>query len=178
MGVFNTNTWSFLRDVNFTMTLLPVKCSSLFIRIHSIGKMQQNFRTKITKILSKLPFVNIQPMSIWDEHLCTFIHVTVSLCLASSRPTLKQLQKTGIITSVATKWYELGIELLDDSQSNQLDIIKANHHCNVTNCCYDMFKYWLESHPTANWYKLVDALRESGIEENTVAAKLEKNFTA
>ena len=97
--------------------------------------------------------------------------------LASSRPTLKQLQKTGVIASIATKWYELGIELLDDNQSSQLDIIKVNHHYNVINCCYDMFKYWLQSHPYANWYKLVHALRESGIEENTVAATLESNFT-
>lgn len=97
------------------------------------------------------------------------------MCLASSRPTLKQLQKTGVITSIAPKWYELGVELLDDDQSRQLDIIRANHP-NVTKCCYSMFKYWLDSHPTANWHDLVNALREQGIEEDSVAVMLENNF--
>ena len=59
--------------------------------------------------------------------------------VVNCRPTLKELQKYGVITSVATKWYEVGIELLNDDQSTQLDIIKANNS-NVTNCCYDMFK--------------------------------------
>lgn len=94
----------------------------------------------------------------------------------NSRPTLKQLQKLGIITSVATKWYELGLELLDDSQANQLDIIRANS-TDVTRCCRDMFKYWLDAHPTASWYNLVNALRATGIEENTVATMLESNFS-
>lgn len=77
---------------------------------------------------------------------------------------------------MATKWYEIGIELLNDDQLRQLDIIKANNHANVTQCCYDMFKYWLESHPSANWYKLVDALMAEGIEESTVAATLQNRF--
>ena len=96
--------------------------------------------------------------------------------VANNRPTLKQLQKLGIITSVATKWYEVGLELLDDSQAKQLDIIKANSP-DVARCCRDMFKYWLDAHPTASWYKLVNALRATGIEENAVAAALESNFS-
>ena len=77
---------------------------------------------------------------------------------------------------MATKWYELGLELLDDNQAKQLDIIKANSNPDVTKCCREMFKYWLDAHPTASWYKLMDALRATGIEENTVAATLESNF--
>ena len=95
--------------------------------------------------------------------------------VASSRPSLRQLQKLGIIMSVATKWYDLGLELLDDNQAKQLDNIKANSP-DVTKCCRDMFKYWLNSHPTASWYELVDALRATGIEENTAATMLESNF--
>ena len=76
---------------------------------------------------------------------------------------------------MATKWYELGLELLDDSQAKHLDIISANSP-DVTRCCREMFKHWLNAHPTASWYKLVDALRATGIEENTVAGMLESNF--
>lgn len=88
---------------------------------------------------------------------------------------MKQLQKLGVIASVATKWYELGVELLDDDQTNQLDIIKENYS-DITKRCYDMFKYWLNSHPTASWHKLVNALKQRGIEKNTVADSLERSF--
>ena len=75
---------------------------------------------------------------------------------------------------MATKWYELGIELLDDSQ--QLNIIEANHASDVTKCCQSMFTYWLNTCPTASWYGLVDALRASGVDRNVDATKLENKW--
>ena len=95
---------------------------------------------------------------------------------ASSRPSLKQLQKL-VISSVATKWYELGLQLLDDNQENQLDIIRANSPTDVAKCCRDMFKYWLGVDPKASWYKLVDALKATDADMNNVIATLESNFT-
>ena len=79
---------------------------------------------------------------------------------------------------MAIKWFELGLELLDDSQARQLDIIKANNHDDVIKCCQDMFKYWLDTDPTASYNKLVNSLKAPGIEMDTVAVKLENMFSA
>jgi len=40
-----------------------------------------------------------------------------------------------------------------------------------------MLKYWLQTHLEASWYQLIKALRAPGVELNSVAADLEKQFT-
>jgi len=95
--------------------------------------------------------------------------------IGNSRPTLKLLQGGNITVKVSFKWYELGIELLDDDQLAELDNIAANH-IDVTRQCSAMFSYWLRSHPDATWYQLVAALRAPGIKINDVAATLERDF--
>ena len=105
-----------------------------------------------------------------------YIHVFLSYVddiVPDRSPSLRQLQNLGIIKSVATKWYELGIELFNDSQ--QLNIIEANTS-DVTQRCLDMFKYWLKTCPTASWYELVDALRATGVDMNAEATKLENKW--
>ena len=92
-----------------------------------------------------------------------------------SKPTLKKLQHMKVITAVGSKWYELGIELLDDDQLAQLDIIKTNNS-EVTRCCAEMFLSWLRSHTTATWQDLVEALKAPGVELNDVAAMVEAQF--
>ena len=84
------------------------------------------------------------------------------------------MQKTKIITAVGSKWYELGIELLDEDQLTQLDIIKTNNN-EVTRCCAEMFLFWLRSHSTGTWQELIKALKAPGVELNDVAAILEKD---
>ena len=93
-----------------------------------------------------------------------------------STPTLKQLQKADVIVDVSSRWYELGIELLDDDQVGRLEVIKADND-EVTRRCSAMLNYWLQTHPKATWLQLVTALRERGVEMNKVADKLERTFT-
>ena len=57
---------------------------------------------------------------------------------------------------IATKWYELGAELLENN--DHLDVIKANHRNDVQSCCHEMFKRWLDVKPNASWSQLVTAL--------------------
>ena len=99
------------------------------------------------------------------------------LQIVNSKPTLKKLQQTKVITAVGRKWYELGIELLDEDQLTQLDIIKTNND-EVTRRCAEMFLYWLRSHSTATWLDLVEALKAPGVELNDVAGIVESQFTA
>jgi len=89
-----------------------------------------------------------------------------------SRPTIKLLQSSKIITAIGPKWYELGIALLDDDQLIHLKSIKADHN-EATRCCTEMFIYWLESHSKATWYQLAEALKTSGVELNNVASMVE-----
>jgi len=97
------------------------------------------------------------------------------LLIVYSKPTLKKLQQTKVITSVGSKWYELGIELLDEDQLAHLDIIQTNY-TEVTRRCAEMFLFWLRSHSTATWLDLVDALKAPGVELNDVSAMVETQF--
>ena len=72
--------------------------------------------------------------------------------------------------NIATKWYDLGLELVDSN--NVLKEIKANHPNDVNTCCTVMFEKWLERDPDASWSKLVTAL--NNIEMNTAAASITK----
>ena len=71
------------------------------------------------------------------------------------------------VSIVATRWYDLGVQLLDDASTGALDIIKADHPNDVTTCCNQMFKKWLEMQHDASWSQLVRALNEIGL--NTIA---------
>ena len=93
-----------------------------------------------------------------------------------SKPTIKVLQHSKVISAIGPKWYELGIELLDDDQIRQLDTIETNK-TEVTRRCTAMLKYWLESHPTATYQDLVKALKTPGVELHNVATMVEDLFT-
>jgi len=76
---------------------------------------------------------------------------------------------------MSSKWYELGIALLDDNQSRQLNVIKADNN-EVTRRCTAMLSYWLDTHPDATWSDLAAGLRAPGVEMIEVAATIEGQF--
>ena len=73
---------------------------------------------------------------------------------------------------IATKWYELGLELV--GSYNILRVIEVDHHNDVNRCCRVMFEKWLEKTPNANWSQLVSAL--DNIEMNVAADAVRKLF--
>ena len=85
------------------------------------------------------------------------------------------LQTSKIITAIGSKWYELGIALLDNDQLPYLESI-GTKHSETTRCCTAMFIYWLQSHSNATWHDLVEALKSPGVELNNVAAMVEALF--
>ena len=119
--------------------------------------------------------------SVIDTYTCVHTYTYVQLILdmylcyviVYSKPSLKKLQQIKVITAVGSKWYELGIELLDEDQLTQLDIIKTNNN-EVTRCCAEMFLFWLRSHSAVTWQDLIKALKAPGVELNDVAAMVEK----
>jgi len=74
---------------------------------------------------------------------------------------------------VGVKWYDLGIELLDDEDCDKLDVIQSDHPKDVSACCTQMFKLWLKKQPSASWNQLIQALREPNIGMDKLATKIE-----
>ena len=64
-------------------------------------------------------------------------------------------------SGVATRWYELGVELLD-SNTAVLDVIQSEHQSDNVRCS-KMLKTWLEMKPDASWSQLVTALNNIGL---------------
>ena len=73
---------------------------------------------------------------------------------------------------IATKWYELGAELLEND--NHLEVIKANYRNDVQSCCHEMFKRWLDVKPNASWSQLVTAL--SNIQMTTAGDAISEQY--
>ena len=93
---------------------------------------------------------------------------------ADSRPSIKLLQKL-VIPYVATKWFELGAELLDEDEEYKLDNIEFNHS-DVSKRCLEMFRTWLK-HTNPTWAQIVAALKSRGVDLASVADDLRKHFT-
>jgi len=64
---------------------------------------------------------------------------------------------------VASKWYDLGVQLLPNHCYN-LDNIKANNPGNVEQCCTQMYRLWLQLDLQASQEKLAIALQKTGFD--------------
>ena len=116
-------------------------------------------------------------------HIAHYTYLLVVWCcqimmhvlLANSAPTTQQLLSF-VTPHVASKWYEIGVMLLKEKQESRLRQIKTDHGQDVKKCCLEMFDYWKQTHPDANWHHLVAALKSPGVELLLVAADIEKKF--
>ena len=76
-----------------------------------------------------------------------------------SRPLMRDLNKH-VIPLVATRWFDLGLELLETEHERELDIIETNYENNATKCCRKMFSKWLEiKSDSASWDQLIQAVK-------------------
>ena len=103
-----------------------------------------------------------------------YIYVYISYLDIEDIPTIQQLVDVMRIEhiDIATKWYELGLELVDSNKA--LKVIEANHRNDVNTCCRVMFEKWLEKTPNASWSQLVTAL--DNIEMKAAADVVRKLF--
>ena len=87
------------------------------------------------------------------------------------RPSMRDLNKH-VIPLVATRWYDLGLELLETQHERKLEIIEEDNK-EVTKCCRKMFSKWLETQSdNASWDQLILAVKN--IELNDVANDIEQ----
>ena len=89
-----------------------------------------------------------------------------------SCPSMKDLNKH-VIPLVATRWYDLGLELLETKHDRELEIIETNHSNDAAKCCRKMPSKWLESQSdSASWDQLMQAVKN--IEQHNVANGIEQ----
>ena len=85
-------------------------------------------------------------------------------------PALKFLNKY-VKAEASTKWHDLGLELLEPGDEGKLNQIERNHPQDNGECCKQMFRLWLQKCPDATWNRLMQALREVGL--NQLASKID-----
>ena len=106
------------------------------------------------------------------------MYITIShaqkLFTDNSKPSIKQL--VPFVENFAPKWYKVGALLLKEEQEVRLGVIQANHGSNVEDCCLAMLRFWIETHPEANWHDLVMALRSPGVDLLSVASDIENKL--
>ena len=109
-------------------------------------------------------------------YICiNIIHISyLDISHIEDRPTIQQLVEVMRIEhiEIATKWYELGLELVDSNKV--LKVIEVDNPRNINTCCRVMFEKWLEKTPNASWSQLVTAL--DNIKMNTAADVVRKLF--
>ena len=76
-----------------------------------------------------------------------------------------------VVPSAATKWYELGLQLLDPKYASELNTIEADGRGDAKTCCRKMFVKWLETDNSVSWNKVIKSLK--AIELNNVASSVE-----
>ena len=74
------------------------------------------------------------------------------------RPALKLLNKH-VRKEVSSKWYDLGLELLEQEDEEKLNEIETNNPKDAGQCCKEMFRLWLRKCSTATWDQLIQALK-------------------
>ena len=99
----------------------------------------------------------------------------VCTVIADSKPNIQTLQRY-VIPCVATKWYELGVELFDEGGQHELDTIETDHPKDAKKCCHKMFRLWLTTHTNTTWHEIVKALKSPCVDLAPVAAKLEEKL--
>ena len=93
------------------------------------------------------------------------------MIIGTDRPAFKNLRFVREL--IADKWYDIGLELLEQKDERAVNVIKKNNAGNISECCIEMLELWLNRQPDATWNQLIEALRAPGIELNNVASQIE-----
>jgi len=74
---------------------------------------------------------------------------------------------------IATKWYDIGIELLDEEDEIILNTTKKNFPGDHDICAAEMLQLWLARKTDASWNQLIQAFRKRHIKLNVLASEIE-----
>ena len=153
---------------------LGIGNSRYFVSLLTVMKCSKydNVKELATKIKKELT-IDVKCKTIICIYV--FLHMITFVTIDSSRPLLRDLFNI-VIPKVANKWYELGIQLLNQSQLPKLEEIQKAYPNNFQRCCFEMLKYWLDITPGASWDNLIRTLRVPSLELLAMADDVEKDF--
>ena len=110
---------------------------------------------------------------IYGSKIYILVVVVIIYIGDSDRPSIKELHILEVINTAAPKWYELGLELLNEDIFGEFEVANRG---DVKKCCSEMFQYWLKMDLNASWKKLIAALKQPSVGVNTLALSLEERF--
>ena len=130
------------------------------------------FHIKIPIVQSESVFAN--PVKCFNYLIVihTYVRTYIMGMNIEERPNMKELLEMMRKEHIATKWYQLGAELLENN--DHLEVIKVNQRNDVQSCCHEMFQKWLDVKPNASWSQLITAL--NNIEMTTAAVEIFKRY--
>ena len=96
--------------------------------------------------------------------MCTYV--------GTDRPAMRYLNRH-VRPDIATKWYDIGVELLDVGDEKELDTIQKNFPGDHDACAAGMLKLWLDRKTDASWNQLIQVFRERHIQLNALALEIE-----
>ena len=96
----------------------------------------------------------------------------ILIYIGTERPALKYLNNY-VRIDVGKKWYDLGVQLLDQEDEETLSTIEANYRGDIDKCVTEMFRLWTQRKPEASWNNLIDALRQPGVKLDALAKNIE-----
>lgn len=106
-----------------------------------------------------------------------FSQYCILLCylVADDRPSVKDLHNH-VVGRVASKWRDLGIQLLNPTNESIFDIIEEDHPKNIIACCKSMLQKWLDMKTDATWNQILNALRSSCVQLYYLADEIESKL--
>ena len=100
-------------------------------------------------------------MHTYYSKMCKWVmyHFINIICFVGyQRPSLRYLNRH-VMKPVGSKWYKLGIDLLESGDVEELNKIRSQYPTDIDTCCIEMFQLWLNKQPTASWNQLIESLR-------------------
>jgi hypothetical protein len=87
-------------------------------------------------------------------------------------------KKIKIISTVASRWQELGDQLEFDKFGSKLDAIQTKNRGDPEACCREMFQHWLKGSGVrpCSWRKLIELLEDCDFE--VLAGQVNSVFSA
>ena len=78
--------------------------------------------------------------------------------IGSERPAFKYLNRY-VVTAIAPKWHDVGLELMDKQDEKELKLIQAEQSIDNKQRAKRMLEIWLEKKTDASWNDLLEVLK-------------------
>ena len=75
--------------------------------------------------------------------------------------------------NITAKWYDIGVELLNEEDEYMLNAIRANSHEDADKCTDEMLQLWLSRKSNPTWDQLLDVFRAPNIKLEALASEIE-----